>query len=84
MLDFDAFVQTLGAAAEQYTPDQLRQLHVDILQVAEILLQIYRSGRLHALSTEHAFDDPGLDRTIESQPLTPVGATDAAPAVPHS
>ena len=72
MIDFDLFVQTLGPYAKQYTPEQLKQLHVEVRKLAEVLLSIreekQRLRRL-AVGRDAATETETVNNLPDSVPL---------------
>jgi hypothetical protein len=75
MIDFERFVKTLGPDATRYTPGELRQLHVEVHKLAEILLGLSkakRAGRTKSRSPQPDLDSASSDRTMQlSAHLTP-------------
>lgn len=74
--DFEQFVADLGSDAARYTPAELRQLHVEVYRMAELLIEIHRSrqqAKKKRRSPQVVVDAGIGDRTIESsaQCLTP-------------
>ena len=47
MRDLENFKQTLGSAAEKYTPAQLEELRRQMYGMADLLLDIYLSSEKH-------------------------------------
>jgi len=43
MVDYEHFVQGLGPYAKHYTPEQLKQLHIEVRKLAEVLLEAHRA-----------------------------------------
>lgn len=69
MDDFEHFIKGLGPHAKHYTPEQLKQLHVEVRKLADILLETYKAGitiRKGRPSPQPVLDGRGGDRTIES------------------
>jgi hypothetical protein len=68
MDDFAHFVKGLGPHAKHYTPQQLKQLHVEVRKLAETLLEIHkaRTAKKRQGSPQPVLDGSGDDRTIES------------------
>jgi hypothetical protein len=68
MDDFEHFVKGLGPHAKQYSPAQLKLLHVEVRKLAETLLEIYRvrTAKKRQGSPQAVLDGSGDDRTIES------------------
>jgi hypothetical protein len=69
MDDFEHFIKGLGPHAKHYTPEQLKQLHVEVRKLAEILLEGYRArtaAKKIRRSPQPVLDDSDHDRTIES------------------
>ena len=66
MITFEAFVKSLGKDAQRYTPAQLRQLHVDVRKMAQVLIAIHKSRRRQSLplSPQAQLDNTNPDRTI--------------------
>ncbi len=46
MIDYDAFVKSLGPRAKEYTPKQLGQLHRQIVALVDVLLNLRKQGIL--------------------------------------
>lgn len=68
MIDFAPFVTSLGPHAKNYTPEELRQLHVDVLTFARILLEVHRARkRRKRRSPQAGLDDAEHDRTLETE-----------------
>lgn len=69
MDDLEHFIKGLGPHAKHYTPEQLKQLHVEVRKLAEILLEKYKAtiaGRKIQRSPQTTLDGSDGDRTIES------------------
>ena len=68
MNDYDHFIKGLGPHARHYTPEQLKQLHVEVRTLAETLLEIHkaRTAKTRERSPQAVVDGSGDDRTIES------------------
>lgn len=69
MDDLDHFIKGLGPHAKHYTPEQLKQLHLEVRKLADILLEAYRARiavREGRRSPQPVLDGRGGDRTIES------------------
>jgi hypothetical protein len=67
MIDFEDFVKNLGPHAKHYTPEQLKQLHVEVRKMAEVLLAIYRAKvSKNSRSPQNRLDGSADDRTLES------------------
>ena len=67
MVDFDLFVKTLGPHAKQYSDEQLRQLHVEVRKLAEVLLAVHEAkiaARRKAASPQPNLDGSRTDRTM--------------------
>ena len=67
MVDFDLFVKTLGPHAKQYTPQQLKQLHVEVRKLAEVLLAVHEAkvaARKNQSSPQGVLDEVRTDRTM--------------------
>jgi hypothetical protein len=61
MNDLEHFARGLGSHAKHYTPEQLKQLHIEVRKLAEVLLAIHdsrRHGRLRRTSSPQ----PSLDQ----------------------
>lgn len=68
VITFEQFVQGLGPHARRYTTAQLRQLHVDVRKMAQVLLAIHKSRRRQS---PPPFPQPHLDGTNPDRTLTP-------------
>jgi hypothetical protein len=68
MEDYEHFVTGLGSHAKHYTPEQLKQLHVEVRKLAETLLETYKARNIKKWrrSPQAVLDGSGDDRTIES------------------
>lgn len=69
MDDLEHFIKGLGPHAKHYTPEQLKQLHVEVRKLAEILLERYRARiavKKRQRSPQPNLDGSDDDRTIES------------------
>jgi len=69
MVDFEHFVDGLGPHAKHYTPEQLKQLHVEVRKLADILLEIYKARttvKKGQSSPQPFLDGSDGDRTIEA------------------
>jgi hypothetical protein len=61
MIEFEDFVKGLGPYAKHYTPEQLKQLHVEVRKLAQALLEAHRSRK--AKAEKGSSPQPGLDRS---------------------
>src|SRR5438094_344882 len=59
MDDLDLFIKGLGPYAKQYTPEQLKQLHLEARKLSEILLQRYKATMV--LKRRQRFPQASLD-----------------------
>ena len=69
MDDLEHFVKGLGPHAKHYTPEQLKQLHVEVHKIADILLKTYKAraaAKKGRRSPQPFLDGSNGDRTIES------------------
>jgi len=69
MNDLEHFTQGLGPHAKHYTPEQLKQLHIEVRKLAAILLEAYKARvavRKERTSPQPVLDERHGDRTIES------------------
>lgn len=71
MISFDEFTKKLGDDTKHYSDEELRQLYVELHQLADILLTVHRSGkkppqRTTPLSTPAAVDGHVPDRTVKA------------------
>ena len=83
MIEFERFIKELGAAAEKYTEEQLRRLHLEAHAIAEILLahrKAMRKQRSRARSPQPSVDKGDPDRTIGSSITSPDDAVEASQA----
>ena len=73
MITFEQFVKSLGEYAGQYTPEQLRQLHVDVQRFAQVVISIYRARERSNLTVLHRrrLDDANPDRTLNEETKSP-------------
>jgi len=62
MVDFEQFVQGLGPYAKHYTPEQLKQLHIEVRKLAEVLLEAHRA-RVKSRATKGSSPQTILDHT---------------------
>ncbi len=70
MVDFDLFVKTLGPHAKHYTPEQLKQLHVEVRKLAEVLLAVHEAkvtDRQNNASPQPILDEDRTDRTMRKK-----------------
>src|SRR4051812_1138416 len=66
MITFDEFVRSIGPNAMRYSPAQLRQLHIDVRKIAQILIAIRKARLAEVLSSpQPLLDDSSTDRTLE-------------------
>ena len=68
MVDFELFVKTLGPYAKHYTPEQLKQLHIEVRKLAEVLLNVHEAkvvARKKQSSPQPDLDESDGDRTME-------------------
>ena len=68
MDDFEHFVKGLGPHAKHYTREQLKQLHVEVRKLAEVLLAVHDAktrARKKASCPQPVLDGADSDRTIE-------------------
>lgn len=68
MITFEQFVKSLGKDAQRYTPAQLRQLHVDVRKMAQVLVAIHKRRRHQSLPLS---PQPHLDSTNPDRTITP-------------
>ena len=69
MVDFEHFVDGLGPHAKHYTPQQLKQLHLEVRRLADFLLEAYKArtvAKKGQRSPQPFLDGSNGDRTIES------------------
>lgn len=69
MVDFEHFVDGLGPHAKHYTPAQLKQLHIEVRKLAEVLLAIHEAkavARKKQSCPQPILDGSDGDRTLES------------------
>jgi hypothetical protein len=67
MIEFEQFVARLGPHADRYTPEQLRQFHIEIQKLVNVLLDLRRAGILPIKSSKQpTLDRAGTDRTLET------------------
>lgn len=73
MTTFEEFVTRLGDFAKNYTPEQLRQLHADVHQFAEIVIAIHRAKRKgrRKHSPQRPLDGTPPDRTLKKNTSPP-------------
>lgn len=86
MVDFDLFVKTLGTHAKHYTPEQLKQLHVEVRKLAEVLLTVHEAKAVtqkKPSSPQPDLDESDGDRTME-QKITEQGDKSASSHAQHS
>ena len=79
MVKFEHFVESLGPHAKHYTADQLKQLHVEVRKLAEVLLDIHEaktSARKKQRSPQPVLDESRDDRTLESVLIEPADGPD--------
>src|SRR5581483_8523973 len=69
MNNFEEFVESLGPEAEKYTPAQLCQLHAEVYQVAQMLIDVYREEHRVAPPTALTVPLPTRARPSEAFPL---------------
>ena len=67
MITFDRFVASLGVAAKAYTPEELRQLHIEVQKLARLVLKVYRREHEPKRSPQARLDQPYPDRTVETE-----------------
>jgi hypothetical protein len=48
MSDYEHFVKGLGPYAKHYTSEQLKQLHVEVRRLAELLLESHYAAKARA------------------------------------
>ena len=68
MDDLEHFIKGLGTYAKHYTPEQLKQLHVEVRKLSEILLERYKAriaAKKRQRSPQPNLDGSNDDRTIE-------------------
>ena len=83
MITFEQFVAGLGPHAKTYTPEQLKQLHVEVRKLAEVLLAVHEAkvaARKKQSSPQSVLDEAGTDRTMTKR-VTERAADDTTPAV---
>lgn len=84
--DFEQFLLDLGPDAALYTAAELRQLHVEVETIAELLIDLYRSEE--RARRKQSFPQPEVDangegRTIKLETgLTPLNEASASSADP--
>ncbi len=68
MLSFEEFLKSLGDFANNYTPDELRQLHLDVQRLAQVIVGIQRAKERQrtTASPQERLDADRTDRTFES------------------
>ena len=69
MDNFEHFVKGLGPHAKHYTPAQLKQLHLEVRKLSDILLQRYKATMVlkrRQRFPQASLDASNSDRTIES------------------
>jgi len=66
MITFEQFVKNLGGHAKHYTTTQLKQLHIDVRKMAQILVAIHKSLQRPLPSPQERLDDRHPDRTMGS------------------
>jgi hypothetical protein len=62
MVDFEHFVKDLGPYAKHYTSAQLKQLHIEVRKLAEVLLEAHRA-RIKSRMKKGGCPQPFLDDT---------------------
>ena len=69
MFAFDDFVAVLGTDALDYTPAELKQLHVDVLTFASLLLDVHEHCKEQSTPghPQARLDDRTGDRTLETK-----------------
>ena len=83
MDDLEHFIKGLGPHAKHYTPEQLKQLHVEVRKLADILLQatMARTATKKGRRSPQPFlDRSNDDRTIESVLIERVDEPDSSHA----
>ena len=60
MVDFEQFVKGLGPYAKCYTREQLKQLHIEVRKLAEVLLEAHRVARARARKIN--YPQPAIDQ----------------------
>lgn len=70
MIEFDQFVESLGPHAQRYTPEQLRQLHIEVRKLAQLLIAVHKArakSKRRRSSQQSSLDVGGTDRTIKPE-----------------
>lgn len=71
MIPFDDFVHSLGDFANRYSADELRQLHLHVRRLAQVIIAVRRAANARGRSPQVGLDDRTSDRTLSENSTSP-------------